>query len=152
MLNRADIAVFSPDHRLQLIVEVKGRSAVTPEWATKMRRNLLAHSIIPPTPFFLLAAPEHFYLWRDGVGSVEAPPPDFVVDATPIVAPYISDTAIAADKISESGLQLILTSWLSLLVDSNLNAEAAAPHEQWLFDSGLYEAIRHGSLQTEASS
>ena len=152
MLKLADIAVYSPDNRLQLVAEVKGKTGATPEWAAKMRRNLLAHSVIPPARFFLLAVPDHFYLWRDGVGAAEAKLPDYVVDAQSIVAPYITDTGIRPDRISDSSLQLILTSWLSWLVNSRLTNETAAPHEKWLFDSGLYEAIKHGSIETEASS
>jgi hypothetical protein len=152
MLKLADIAVYSPDNRLQLIAEVKGKTGATPEWAAQMRRNLLAHSSIPPVRFFLLATPEHFYFWKDGSDSLEAKPPDSVVDARHIVDPYIKNTRISREQMSDSSLQLILTSWLSFLVNSKLTAESVPPSEKWLFDSGLYEAIRHGSIETEASS
>jgi hypothetical protein len=152
MLKLADIAVYSPDNRLQLIAEVKGKTGATPEWAAQMRRNLLAHSAIPPSRFFLLATPEHFYLWKDGSESPEMKAPHSIVDARPIVDPYIKDTLISREQISDSSLQLILTSWLSSLVNSKLTAESVGPSEKWLFDSGLYEAIRHGSIETEASS
>ena len=153
MLKLADIVVYSPDNRLQLIAEVKGKAGATPEWAAQMRKNLLAHSAIPHARFFLLATAEHFYLWKDGSESPEeVKAPDSVVDAKPIVDPYIKDTRISRDQISDSSLQLILTSWLSFLVNSKLTAESVPPSEKWLFDSGLYEAIRHGSIETEASS
>ena len=152
MLKLADIAVYSPDNRLQLIAEVKGKTGATAEWAAQMRRNLLAHSAIPPARFFLLATPEHFYFWKDGSESVEAQAPDSVLDARHIIDPYIQDTRISRDQISDSSLQLILTSWLSFLTNSNLTAANAPLSEKWIFDSGLYEAIRHGSIQTEATS
>ena len=148
----ADIAVYSPDHRLQLIVEVKGKTDAGPEWAAKMRRNLLVHSIIPSSPFFLLAAPDHFYLWRNGTGSAAEKLPDFVVDSRAIVDPYISNTSISPQRISDSSLELILTSWLTALVNSSLSPEGVAPTEKWLFDSGLYEAIKNGLVETEAST
>jgi hypothetical protein len=152
VLKLADIAIHSPDNRLQLIAEVKGKTGATPEWAAQMRRNLLAHSAIPRARFFLLATPEHFYLWKDSSESLEVKAPDSVVDATHIVDPYIKNTRITREQISDSSLQLILTSWLSFLVNSKLTAESVPPSEKWLFDSGLYEAIRHGSIETEASS
>ncbi|HEY3026817.1 MAG TPA: hypothetical protein VGJ55_11760 [Pyrinomonadaceae bacterium] len=152
MLKLADIAVYSPDNRLQLVAEVKGKTGATPEWAAQMRRNLLMHSAIPPARFFLLATPEHFYLWTDETESLEAKAPDSVVDARPIVDPYIKDTRISRNQISDSSLQLILTSWLSFIVNSKLTAENVAPSEKWLFDSGLYEAIKNGSIESEASS
>jgi len=152
MLKVADIAVYSRDNRLQLIAEVKGKTGATPEWAAQMRRNLVAHSAIPPARFFLLATPEHFYIWENGSDSTEVKAPDSIVDARPIVDPYIKDTRISREQISDSSLQLILTSWLSFLVNSRLTAESAPPSEKWLFDSGLYDAIKHGSIETEASS
>jgi hypothetical protein len=152
MLKLADIAVYSPDNRLQLIAEVKGKTGATPEWAAQMRRNLLAHSSIPRTRFFLLATPEHFYIWKDGSEYPEVKAPDSIVDARPIIDPYIKGTPLSREQISDSSLQLILTSWLSFLVNSKLTAENVPPSERWLFDSGLYEAIRHGSIKTEPSS
>lgn len=151
MLKLADITVYSPDHRIQLIAEVKGKPGASPEWAAQMRRNLLAHSLIPPTPFFLIAAPDKLFLWSNGSESTDEKPPDFIVDAKSIIAPYISDTSIGPDNMTDSSLQLILTSWLSLLIDSNLTPESAGPDDKWLFESGLFNAIKNGSLETEAS-
>lgn len=152
MLKVADIVVYSPDNRLQLVAEVKGKTGATPEWAAQMRRNLVTHSAIPPARFFLLATPEQFYIWENGSDSTEMKAPDSIVDARPIIDPYIKDTQISREQISGSSLQLILASWLSSLVNSNLTPESAPPSEKWLFDSGLYEAIKHGSIETEASS
>src|SRR5256885_1615764 len=44
---RADVAVYSRDKKLQLVVEVKRKprtKANLKEWATNIHRNLLAHS------------------------------------------------------------------------------------------------------------
>ena len=65
MKRLADIAVFSRDYRITLVVEVKGQKHATDEWAAKLRRNLLAHDMIPPSQYFLLALPDHFYLWKE---------------------------------------------------------------------------------------
>jgi hypothetical protein len=152
MLKAADIAVYSPDRELKLVVEVKGKTDATPQWAARMRRNLLAHSIIPPAPFFLLAAREHFYLWRNGTTVFDAKLPDYVVDSRPIVAPYIKNTPIRLERMGDSSLQLIMTSWLSGLVNSKLSPESAEPAEKWIFDSGLYDAIKEGSVEPQSST
>ena len=152
MLKQADIVIYSPDNRLQLVAEVKGKAGATSEWAVQMRRNLKAHSAIPPTRFFLLATPERFYIWKNGSESPDEAEPDEVVDARPIFDSYIKNTQISRDQISDSGLELILTSWLSSLVNSKLSRESVPASQKWIFDSGLYEAIRHGSIETEASS
>jgi hypothetical protein len=159
MLKTADIAVYSRDHQLELLVEVKGKADATPEWAAEMRKNLIAYSVIPPTEFFLLAAPHHFYLWRgendyvrlkDRGENGDGRPPDYVVDALPIITPYLDKARIKPGAITEGGLQLIITSWLSFIVNSHLTFEKADPSEKWLFESGLYEAIRSGSVESEA--
>jgi hypothetical protein len=152
MLKVADIAVYSPDHQLQLVVEVKGKTDATPQWAAQIRRNLLAHSIIPPVPFFLLASRDHFYLWRNGAPALDPKLPDYVVDSRDVIAPYINNTPISLDRIGDSSLQLIITSWLNLLTNSSLSRETVGANERWLFDSGLYDAIRNGSVEPQSSS
>src|SRR5215831_18277134 len=69
-----DIAVYSPDGQLQLVVEAKSQQQTSREWAARFRRNLLVHDVIPPANYFLLAMPDHLYLWKDGVNLAEAPP------------------------------------------------------------------------------
>jgi len=147
MNQRADLAVYSPDERLQLIVEVKNKSGATTDWAARMRRNLFTHSEVPNAPFFLLALPDHFYLWARRATLPEATPPDYEIDATPIVADYTDDPK---SYLSEYSLEMIVNSWLNNLVNSDLTRETAKPHEVWLFDSGLYDAIKAGSVKTEA--
>ncbi len=152
MSEPADIAVFSPDKKLKLIVEVKAKSGASPEWAAQMRRNLLAHAAIPRAPFFLLALPDRLYLWKDGSESTTARPADYVVDSSPIISAYLSDVDKMTPNNSWHGLELIFASWLNLLTISQLSEDKAAPHEKWLLESGLYDAIKNGSVETEASS
>src|SRR5215813_1877658 len=91
MQDSADIEVYSHDKKLKLVVEVKNKHGASPEWAVQMRRNLLAHSAVPRAPFFLLALPDNLYRWKDGSDSTESRPPDFVVDASPILADYLKN-------------------------------------------------------------
>ena len=151
MTNGADIAVFSADSTLKLIVEVKGNRGVGLEWASQFRRNLLAHHAIPRSPFFLLALPDHMYLWKNGSEVVETRVPDFVIDSSPIVAAFLDETRELTANSSQ-GLELVFASWLNLLTISGLSEDKAAPHERWLLESGLYEAIKNGSVETGASS
>lgn len=147
MSQQADFAIYSPDERLQLVVEVKNKSGATADWAAHMRRNLFAHSAVPNAPFFLLALPDRFYLWTHALALPEATPPDYEIDATPIVAGYTDNSK---RHLSEYSLELILNSWLNNLVNADLTKETAEPHETWLFASGLYEAIKDGSVKTAA--
>jgi len=151
MQEAADIAVYSPDQELKLVVEVKNKYGANHEWAVQLRRNLLSHSAVPRAPFFILALADHLYLWKDGAESTEARPADYVVDAAPILSGYLNNTQSDPRRTSRE-LELILASWLNLLTISELTQDKAAPHEKWLFESGLYDAIKNGSVETEASS
>ena len=65
---RADVVVFDKSGNLQLVVEAKfiKPDEDTLSRAVQIRRNLLAHSGIPDSPFFLIVFPGHFYLWKKG--------------------------------------------------------------------------------------
>ncbi len=76
-----DIAVYSRDDKLQLVVEVKNRVKATASWAAHMRRNMVAHLDMPRSPFFLLALPDHFYLWRGLAAPLDIAPPDYASTA-----------------------------------------------------------------------
>lgn len=151
MQESGDIEVYSPDKKLKLVVEVKNKQGASLEWAAQMRRNLFSNSAVPHAPFFLLALPDHLYLWKNGSDSTEARPADFIVDAAPILSDYSNNLKTDSRQTSRD-LELIFASWLNLVTISQLTADAAAPHEQWLLESGLYDAIKNGSVQTEASS
>lgn len=151
MSSRADIVVYTPDERVLLVAEVKHIQGASPEWAAQMRRNLLVHGLVPNAPFFLLALPDHFYLWKDGKPVQDAVPPDYEVEAAEVLASYTGRLDIPLADLSEPSLELLVTSWLHDLIDFELRREDAGPHQQWLFDSGLYRAIKNGSVTTEAA-
>lgn len=148
-MRQADVAVYGPDGKLQLVVEIKNRLGASAGWASDMRRNLLSHGVIPHAPYFLLALPDFFYLWVD-VRSADAAPPDYQIEASEILAPYLSQSTKPLNELSGYGLELIVTSWLQDVVRTELQRDAVGPNLQWLFESGLYEAITRGSVAIEA--
>jgi hypothetical protein len=145
-----DIAVRSADGRLQLVIEVKNRAGADAAWAAEMRRNLAMHSAGAEAPFFLLALPDHFYLWHN-----VSPPQDFVLpeydaDPAPLLAPYVGEGLQALVGLSGAGLQLAVSAWISGLVSFGLDQDLMPVHYQWLLDSGLYDAIKGGTALVEA--
>ena len=142
----ADIAVYSPDDRLRLIVEVKSYRNATDEWAAKVRRNLLAHGFIPAPEFFLLVLPEYSYLWRR-CESLDAVPADYKF-STKDVLQLRGDTA-NPDRLSSFGLELLTSSWLNALAVSQVS-RGEVPELDWIFDSGLYDSIKDGSVKVES--
>ncbi len=150
-MRHVDIAVSSPDEKLQLIVEIKNKLGASAEWVTRMRHNLLAHSFMPHTPYFLLVLPDFLYLWTDAKPLNYLATPDYKIEASKVLAPYLASTQ-SLIGLSGYGLELLTTSWLEDLVRTDLQRDSADPNLQWLFDSGLYEAITHGSVELEATT
>jgi len=145
-----DIAVYSPDRKLQLVVEIKNKLGASAEWVIRMRHNLLAHSFIPHTPYFFLVLPDFFYLWIDTTPVNNLAEPDYKIDATEVLAPYLKSNQSLND-ISGYGIELLIMSWLEDTVRTELQRDTVDPILQWLFDSGLYEAVTRGSVAVEAT-
>ncbi len=143
----ADIVVYSPDGTVQLVVEVKSNKNADDNWAAKLRRNLLAHAAVPRSRFFLIALPRYFYLWRGKSARLVAVA-DYKVPTVEVLGPYLG--GLDPDELGGESFRLLVRSWLTDLLNTRLTREAAGPELQWLFDSGLYEAIRDGSMETKA--
>lgn len=158
--NIADLAVYSEDRRLQLIIEVKGRTDATAEWAAELRRNLLAYELLPANvPYFLIAAPYRFFLWK---GASAAPadseaivPPDYTIGAEPLLSAYLAypppdapDEALR--RLNSDALTIAIIPWLNNLLGSSEAKEDLYNRMPWVFDSGLYEAIKDGRIEIEA--
>lgn len=149
---RADVAVYSPDNRLQLVVEVKKRprtQANLTEWATNVRRNLMAHSGIPNTAYFLLAVfPDSLFLWKNSDPFDIEKAPDYEAGVPDTLKAYFDELASSPDNASEYHLEMVTTSWLKDLAKS---ARSNDPSLQWVYDSGLYEAIKNGLVVMQAA-
>jgi hypothetical protein len=149
--SRADVAVYSPDKKLRLVVEVK-RAPVTEtqlrDWAVRIHRNLLTHSGIPATRYFLLAAlPDTLYLWREVDRHNMDRPPDYEVRAEPVLKDYFGHLPASPEKATEYELQYIVSDWLKDIAASKPTTDASL---QWIEDSGLHEAIQNGSVVMQA--
>lgn len=150
--------VYATDGSLQLAVEVKSRPGASVEWAAQMVRNMAAHGALPEAPYFLLALPDFFYLWvNQGLSSAdllpgqESPEPAYKIDATRALSPYLDGSPVVElVGLSEQGLELLVAAWLTDLINSEISIETAPIELRPIFDSGLYDAIKKGSLATEA--
>lgn len=149
MVNRiaekADIAVYDQNDDLVLIVEAKLQQKTDVIWAAKFRRNLLVHGFLPNARFFLLALPDRFYLWKDSPFPTENAP-SYVLDALPIIQPYLERAAVKIDTVTETGFQLLLMSWLFSLTTFDPDREMLSSELTWLAESGLLAAIKRGNV------
>ncbi len=142
----ADIAVYSPDDRLKLIVEVKNYRNATDEWAAKLRRNLLVDGFIPASEFFLLVLPEHSYLWRR-CESIDAVPADYKLSTKDVL--QLRGDSANPDKLSSFSLELLTSSWLNALAVSQVT-RGEVPELEWIFESGLYDSVKDGLVKIES--
>lgn len=154
MVDFADFLVTSPDDRVQLAVEAKRHTGADPAWAAAFRRNLLAHTAGPGAPYFLLALPDRFYLWRDAPAG-ESVPPQYTIDARAELAPYLAALRTDPAQLSGEGFELLVQAWLGDLLaagpDGNDRPPAGGARRAWLVDSGLWNAVRAGHLRTPAA-
>lgn len=139
-----DLASYDRANQLVLVVEVKSQLNTSPEWAARLRRNILAHSTFPNAPYFLMVFPDRFYLWKDTDLTDEPIAPTYVTDAGPVFQPYFAQSGIAAHQISGSSFELIVASWLNTII--HMTPDQLDAPQQWLIESGLYSAVFGGSL------
>lgn len=146
---RPDMVVYSKDEKIQLVIEVKKKSKATAEWAATTRRNLLAHAVIQPSPFFLLVSSDHIYLWKNA-SSLEAAPPDYEAKTKEVLSQYTEQSNLNLADISEYSLEMLVASWLNDLTRPEPTRQINGTKFDWVYKSGLYEAIKDGSVMTEA--
>lgn len=143
---RADVAVRDREGRIVLVAEVKSRSGVTPRWAARTFRNIYVHGSVPDVPYFMLALTDAFYLWKDpGRKAFEAlveehreeVPPDLVVPAWEIVRPYLGGNDVSPSEVSGYALEMVLSAFLTDVLNAELSPETVPDDIKWLLDSGL---------------
>jgi hypothetical protein len=149
---RADVAVFSPDKKIQLVVEVKkspSQKKELREWATKIRRNLLVHSGIPSTRYFLLAVlPDWLFLWKPQATFNLDKAPDYELKAQEILKKYLDEISSTKPIPSEYDYEYLVSLWLQELAKSK---PSESPSLNWFYESGLYDAVKDGSVVMEAT-
>jgi hypothetical protein len=149
MATKWDLTAHDRNNQLVLVVEVKNILDATPQWAAQLRRNILAHGTFPNAPYFLIVFPDRLYLWTNTSLNLDLIQPTYTVDARPIFRRYFEQAGITADKVSGQSFELIVASWLSELIHKTRNELDKS--EQWLIDSGLYDAMIGASLDREVS-
>ncbi len=147
---KADITVYSKDEKPQLIIEIKRQAGVSAEWAAKIRRNLLVHGGIQPTPFFLLVSSDYLYLWKDAT-SFDVIAADYQIETAKVLSPYIKQTALKLEEMSEYSLEMVVMLWLNDIIRPRPDSTANGSDVAWLYESGLYKAIRDGAIMTEVA-
>jgi len=142
--SQPDITVFDSSGQTVLIAEVKARTGTSKEWASMYRRNLTAHGFLRKVPYFLIATPDHFYLWKNPPDTSVAIEPDYDVETTELLAPYYQRSNIDPRTVIGRAFELIVAAWLHDLQWGSVGNGAGKPGQGWLDDSGLLQALRGG--------
>ena len=142
---KPDFMLYDTSNKLVLVAEVKATRSEDPQWAAKLRRNLTAEGMLPEAQYFLLVLPEHVYLWKDAP-SAQQVDPNFISDTRQLLKPYLASSTIDTSRLSESGLELAVRSWLNDLTNRSLRKFATEDEIKLLKDSGLADRIREGAL------
>lgn len=138
-----DFVVRSPDDHIVLAVEARRQADASPEWAAEMRRNLAELGVIPETPYFLLALPDKFYLWKCATAK-EAVPPDLEVDAADALRPYQALMRFPLGELSPAGFDSIVWLWLEDLTRANGSGQP-----EWIRTSGLDKHLRNAIVTAQ---
>jgi hypothetical protein len=133
-----------------LLALASGNRDTSERWAAEYRRNLLSHDTLPQVPFFLIAARDHLYFWRQGASISADASPQFVLDGTAALKPYFEQLEQSPEKISGEGLWWIILSWLGDITDSRKLRTEADPSVAWLQESGFLEALKNARIESSA--
>ncbi len=142
-----DLSIHNRNDQRILDIEVKTKLNASPEWAARFRRNILAHGTFPKGPYFLMVFPDRFYLWTGADAQSDQREPTYTIDARPILQPYFERAGVTAEHISDQSLELIVASWLGTIIYSEQSPEDINKSQQWLVDSGLYDALAVGKFE-----
>lgn len=149
---KPEIVIYGEDYKLKLIVETKAKPETSAEWAAEFRGNFLHYRVIPRSPYFLLATPGSFFLWTDAETTDETAPPDYCVPVPSSINNYLERLKLAPDTVGKEVWGYLVKDWLSDIVDFHRSPETIEADELWLIDTGLYQAIRNGSIATPAAA
>jgi hypothetical protein len=150
MRQYADILAFDKNGQLALVVEVKNKRGTSSDWAAEMRRNLFAHGLLPNAPYFLLALPDTFYLWKNTDNSSDPVEPTQKVNPQPFLQPYFGSSDTTSNDLTGRSFDLVVTSWLNQVIRAQNTQELVNENQDWLISSGLYNQLAGGHLALEA--
>jgi len=135
-----DIAAHDRRGNLVVVVEVKARPNASADWASRFRRNLLAHDALPDSRYFAIVTPEALYMWDSGSGTPDAPT---ILPTSEVVRPFAGTASLA---LHDEALTLATSSWLWDIArggDSSMGE---------VRELGLAEALRDGTVRIAAAA
>jgi hypothetical protein len=144
-----DITVYGEAGQLSLVVEIRNRRGTSDTWAAATRQLLLENKLVVNARYFLLALPDRFYLWVDK-RQLDLINPDYSIDPLPFLKPYWGGED-APEYLTNIGFEMVVEAWLATLTWVDELPADAEESGDWLVESGLFDAIKHGHLASEVT-
>ena len=136
-----DFIAYDDAGRVVLVAEVKSRYGMSEEWASRFRRNMLAHGRLPKALFFLIATPERMYFWKQDHSGPADEPPGLTIDATKEFKQYLDKLNKTPQAVGEQALELLVLSWLTDIARTGEARVRQDPSMRWLAESGLIDSL-----------
>ncbi len=108
-----DFVAYDRKGQVLLLAEAKSRHGTSESWAARLRRNMLAHGMLPWAKYFLIATPERMYLWKQGRHDPAEVPPGFTIDAEKVFQPYFQKLQQEPSNIGPEAFELVVLTWLT---------------------------------------
>jgi len=145
-MSRFDYSLYDRFGQLAALVEAKSVYGKSKEWASHLRRNLLAHDGTPSVAYLLIVTPERIFLWKDAQATDPLAAPGYEIDAEPLFRPYFPKSGPAAERRAINGqvFELVVLAWLS---DLMRDPDEPAFNPASLADSGFADAVRQGRIE-----
>lgn len=142
-----DFIAYNRAGTVLLLAEAKSRPGTSDEWAAKLRRNMLAHGVLPNSQYFLIATPERMYGWRQGNFPPVDAPPEFTIDARMALGPYFSKLGQNPAQIGPAAFELVVLNWLTDISRLPGNQPESDPSLRSLSESGLLASLQDADIQ-----
>jgi len=130
---------------------IANRGGTSEEWAAKLRRNMLAHRVLPKSQYFLIVTPERIYGWIEETLPASDALPQFTIDSQEVLGPYFSKFGQNPAEISPVGFELLVHTWL---IDISRSAGSSAendPSLRLLAESGLLASLKKADIQMNSA-
>jgi hypothetical protein len=137
---RPDILIQSPEDLPIAVVEVKNRQDLTRELATALRRNIITHSLLPQTPYFLLISQDVGFLWKAPASPDTPPTYEFPMDK--VVARYVKREP--GERLYGIEMEYLVLQWLNDLASGKLKTNEEP--EKTLALAGFNDSIREATV------
>jgi hypothetical protein len=144
----ADIAAFSRDGELVLVVEVTGGKHLSLTDAARFRKDLLENDLIVNACFWLLVTDTQLLLWRRETGW--DCPPDCAASTQSLSRGHLSrELAKWSGYTCREVLGSAVRDWLDDFAHEIREPDATSELDQLLSRFGLHERIKRGEVRME---